>query len=202
VSLLYPKARKLLHLGIVLLGCCAVVATSVRADPPLDPAREYGIKAAFLYNFTKFVGWPSSDQNSDPGFRICVDASPDVVGIIRTALASKRAKGAAVSVSLLEEAERERIRECHLVFVAEPRRDRLSTWNQLGVASGVLIVSEADRFGDPIGMINLVAHENRVQLEVERATTESAGLMLSSSLLSLARLREDNAQLPAKEAAP
>jgi len=192
--------RKLRRHFILLLGFCVLGAGPAAADASSENAREYGIKSAFLYNFTKFVGWPAQPPEREPGFAICVVASIDVVAIVQTTLDSKRAAGGRVRVRQLETPEQ--IAECHLAFVTAPHRASLPEWTAAGLAYGVLVVSEADEFGAEIGMINLVVLDNRIQLEIERTTTERAGLMLSSSLLSLATLRESRAGTPASPGTP
>ena len=63
--------------GGVFLGC---LLTFVSADVLRGQAPQSGekaVKAAFLYNFTKFVEWPQSAfSDASAPFRVCVFADP------------------------------------------------------------------------------------------------------------------------------
>ena len=61
------SSNKLLALGIWLLSCGALPAQTLSVA-----AQEYQVKAAFLYNFAKFVDWPGEPAGTGappPGMR-------------------------------------------------------------------------------------------------------------------------------------
>src|SRR6187549_2491999 len=50
-----------------------VLLAALQADAATETAAEYDVKAAFLYNFTKFVEWPSWAFHDDRStVRLCV----------------------------------------------------------------------------------------------------------------------------------
>lgn len=147
--------------------------------------REYKIKAAFLYNFTKFISWPASDTDGAE-FLVCLLSSSSVTEVISNALRGKKANGAPIRTRALSDVAS--MRGCHIVFLGHAQRPHLGGLRGERVDS-ILVVSEADEFGSDISMINLVRADDRIQLEIDRAAAQRAGLKLSSKLLSLARIR-------------
>jgi len=146
---------------------------------------EYQVKAAFMFNFAKFVEWPPeafADTNS-----------PIVLGIL----------GKNVFGNDLEKTIRDRkvnshafqftnftstadATNCHILFVSPSEKDNYAKIvNSLHNAS-VLTVSEADGFIKAGGMINFKLEGNNVRFEISDEAAKKAGLKVSSKLLSLA----------------
>ena len=101
--------------GLLLSG----VEASVRAAPVSEAeetAREYKIKAAFLYNFAKFTEWPE-DQFEDPAapLRVCV-LGQDPFGEQLYSIAGKNVRGRQVAISSLSHLEGTDL--CHLLFIS------------------------------------------------------------------------------------
>lgn len=144
------------------------------------------VKAAFLFNFTKFVEWPA-DAFEGPGdpVTVCV-AGEDAVGESLDA----QVQGESVNSRRLV-VHRTRslaeLRGCHLVFVpaSERRRQREILTSLQG--TGILTVGDAAGFLTDGGIIRFVLDQNRVRFEINRAAAEASGLKLSSKLLRLAR---------------
>jgi YfiR/HmsC-like len=147
---------------------------------------EYQVKAAFLYNFAKFVKWP------DEAF--AETNTPLVIGILgdnpfgsnlELAIKDKFINGHPLSlravVSLPE------MKLCHVLFVCQkPKRNLAETLEVLKTCS-VLTVSETEHFCEAGGMINFVMEGSRVSFEINDAAAKRAGLSISSKLLNLAR---------------
>jgi hypothetical protein len=160
---------------------------TVRADD--SGPSEYQVKAAFLYNFAKFVKWPNtafSDTNS-----------PIVIGILGEdpfgsdlplAIRGKTINGHPLSLrvgmSLSD------MMQCHVVFICrKPKRNIPDTVASLTKAK-ILTVSEIDGFIKDGGMINFVMDGTKVRFEINDQTATKAGLLISSKLLNLAKKKE------------
>ncbi len=165
-------------LGLLLAW---LIAPGAAADD-----REYRLKAAFLYNFTKFVSWPQPAGGETTPFRVCVAADRGVVEVIQSTFADKTAAGRPIETLELEAAEQ--VRSCHLAFIGGPQRAQLDSIQRAAVGSSALLVSEAEAFGRPISMINLVVSGNRIRLEVDPEAVARARLKISSKLLGLAQI--------------
>ena len=59
-------------LGIRLLAAAMLVPCSAQPDSAPQTPTEYQVKAAFLYNFAKFVEWPAAPNEQKDPLAICV----------------------------------------------------------------------------------------------------------------------------------
>ena len=147
---------------------------------------EYQIKAAFLYNFAKFVEWPP-EAFSDA-------KSPIVIAILgedpfdpslEEIIAGKTVQGRPLVVKHWKNLDGSW--QCHILFVSASARGFLGDIFQKTGLSNVLTVGEMEGFAQRGGMINFILFENKVRFEINHKAAESAGLKISSKLLSLAR---------------
>ena len=151
--------------SLLLLLCALLVGagslSTAHAAPAASP--EYQVKAAFLYNFMKFVDWPSDGLNS---------ATTISLGIL----------GRDPFEDALEE-----VKGCDLLFICASEKGRLSQILKFTQNYRMLTVADQDGFCEAGGMINLVFVKNRVGFEVNVAAASRARLRISSQLLKLAR---------------
>ena len=166
----------------VLAGTLAAVLFS--APAPAQPAvAESDIKAAFLYNFAKYVVWPDTAfANGD--FHLCVAADRQFVASLDAIIAGETIEGR--QVTRLTPTTPEAARSCHILFVGrgEPLAYRLySSLERLPV----LLVGDAPDFLDQGGMVTFVREGDRVRFDVDVTVAEQAGLTISSRLLRIAR---------------
>lgn len=170
------------------LGAC--FAGGVRAMPGSLPggsqSAEYELKAAYLFNFVKFVEWPEEafSDGSDP-VRLCVYGSDP----FERALAEIDGRSVRDRRLVAEQVRRApQVDRCHLLFI--PRREFRSTPDLLERVSrsSVLTVTEFEEGDHPRGIINLVRREGRIVMQVAPGRAEVAGLRISSRLLQLAEV--------------
>jgi hypothetical protein len=173
----------------LVLGVLTALALdpAPRAAPESGaPLREYEIKAAFLFNFARFVEWPGAGAG---GMLVLAVLGDDPFGEALDPLEAREIMGRRVVVRRyrgLDELE-----PCDLLFVsASLARDLDHVIARVGHAP-TLIVGDADGFLDSGGMIGLyVTSSKRVRFEIDAGRAEAVGLRVSSKLLSLARPRE------------
>jgi len=145
---------------------------------------EYQVKAAFLYNFIKFVDWPSDGLNS--AGTICLgilgrDPFDDALEVVK----GKTAKGRKVVVVHFRSIEE--VKGCDLLFICASEKGRLSQILKFAHNTRMLTVADQEGFCEAGGMINLVFVKNRVGFEVNLPAATRARLRVSSQLLKLAR---------------
>jgi hypothetical protein len=146
-------------------------------------ASEYDVKAAFLYNFTKFVEWPSAafDERSD--FQLCV-LGEDPFG--RSLKVVENEKVAGRGITLLRTPKLEEAEGCHILFISRSERSRISQiLLDLGTAP-VLTVADTDGFLSHGGIINFKLEGSKVRFEINQEAAERVGIKISSKLLRLA----------------
>ncbi len=177
---------RLLAVLVVIAGLLAGSVPRARAQAP---PTEYEIKAAFLYNFAKFVEWPA-DAFSD-------SHAPIVLGIVGedpfgTALDGmvfgKTVNGRGVQVKRLSISPD--LRTCHILFISSSEKKNLARILAHLKGSGVLTVGEMDRFVQSGGAVNFLLEDNKVRFEIN--VDAAARLKISSKLLALARTVIDN----------
>lgn len=147
---------------------------------------EYQVKAAFLYQFFKFVEWPPHALGATHR-TICIGVVNG--GPIVSALQSvegKEAKGRLVVVKRFKALEE--LDFCHILFISAGMEDRLAEILDHLKGTSTLTVSDIDGFAKRGGMINFITVENKIQFEINVETAEKASLQISSHLLKLARI--------------
>jgi len=149
-------------------------------------SKEYQVKAAFLYNFAKFVEWPSAV--------IPTGTSPIVIGVFGKnpfgEELEKLVRNKTINehpVQVRQGQTPEELRSCHLVFVSAAEGKRLPELFAALKGSNVLTVGESGKFGELGGIINFVLEREKLQFEIDGDSASRAGLRISSHLLKLAK---------------
>ncbi len=167
-----------------VLGAVMLLLGSTRAQATM--AGEYQVKAAFLYNFAKFVEWPpSSFSNASEALRICVFGRDPFGEELRNITSEKTVNGHRLEVH--GEVDLEHARSCHILFITSPGETRMKGIVEGLRGASVLTVGDSKGFVEQGGMINFVLENDRVQFEVNDKAAEQAGLKISSKLLSVAK---------------
>jgi hypothetical protein len=167
--------------GVVCLELATIMAAIAYSQPPvLD---EYQVKAAFLYNFAKFVEWPSAAfKNPDDPIAICVLGQNPFGSALEDIINGKRVADRGLRVRQVSD-QREAAR-CHIVFVsaADDKRTFLEEVKSLPV----LTIGERDGFLADGGIIVFTVKDTRVHFDIDADGAARAKLKISSKLLSLA----------------
>jgi hypothetical protein len=148
---------------------------------------EYHIKAAFLYNFAKFVVWPPQVFKSptDP-IAICVLGQSAITHPIEEAVADKKIEGRGIAVSTISDIKGANV--CQILFVSSAERQRLRSFPQDFRMVGILTVGETEGFAAEGGVINFKLDGGKVRFEINKDAADKKGLKISSKLLSLAEI--------------
>jgi hypothetical protein len=175
----------LLLLGLLLTGMGVMRAAEESA--PRAEARI--VKAAYIYNLTKFVDWAAADAKSDrlSPFTIAV-LGRDLVASTLTENSPAESLGRPLRV--VQVARGEKIPPCHLLYIALSEAPRLAVVFEEIDGSGVLTVSDIPRFVETGGMIGFAVERGRVRIEINVPNIRAAGLTVSSKLLEIARPTE------------
>jgi hypothetical protein len=154
------------------------------AQSPSKPT-EFDVKAAYLYNFAKFVQWPTdAGRREARTFNVCVLGEDPFGAVLDRVVAGGSINGRTVVARRL--ASTQDVRTCHILFLGGmDERRAVETLDALGRAD-VLTVSDLPEFTRRGGMIQFVVQGARVRFEVNLDRARDAGLMLSSELLRVA----------------
>jgi hypothetical protein len=148
---------------------------------------EADLKAAFLFNFAKFVEWPAEAfPQEDSPLTIGIYGDEDFTSTLRTLIKDKKAHGRAFVVKRLTTIQE--AKSCQMLFFrdAEGKRVFPALYDSIK-RSSILTVGESEDFLDAGGMLNLFFEDKRLRFDVNPAPAESAKLSISSQLLRLAK---------------
>jgi hypothetical protein len=161
-----------------------VAPGAARAQGP----SEYEVKAAFLYNFTKFVEWPpSAFAEGNGALRLCVLGDDPFGRGLNAALGEGEVvEGRRLTVVRAETLAR--AGGCQVLFVSRSERERLPQILAPLKSSPVLTVGDSKGFLDQGGIVNFILEGSKVRFEINPAAAEQAGIRISSKLLRLARI--------------
>lgn len=177
---------------MTLLSLVLVTASPVRADT--EESKEYSIKAAFLYNFIKFVDWPKEKPSDEKTITIGI-IGKNPFGKAFEPLEDKVAKDKKVIIKSflsVEESELPReqieaIRKCHVLFICRSEAKHLKKIIDSVRDHSVLTVGDMANFVESGGIINFVKEEEKVRFEINNTAARKARLDIRSKLLRLAK---------------
>ena len=159
------------------------VAGAARAQ---DAAKEALVKAAFLYNFAKFVEWPGEMAVSKRSRAEVCGLGAGAFGA-QAASVLKAASTDALSVSYADIATAaEAPGRCHILYIGPGEAGKLKEINQALKGAPVLTVSEIDGFAEKQGMVGFILTENKVKLAVNIPEINKNGLRANAQLLEIA----------------
>jgi hypothetical protein len=161
-----------------------LVCARAKADEPVAATTlEYPVKAAYLYEFARFVEWPEIGSTAGP---LCIGVlGDDPFGeALDRAVTGKKAGGRALAVRRFRNLEE--LQPCGILFVANSEARRLDAVLVKTAGWATLTVGEDDGFTVGGGMVRFLVHGNRVRFEVNLRAAQGAGLRLSSRMLAIA----------------
>ena len=166
-----------------------VLATLAIALLPAVAAAESEeqVKAAFLFNFARYVEWPASAFASDAApIRLCLIAERAFVEIVMATVSGRSVGERPVTVEGIDglgAAE-----GCHLLFldaVSGPPAPVVA--ERLG-SLAIFTIAGGPRFAAEGGIANFILVDSKIRFEINPSAARRAGLKISSSLLRLAKL--------------
>jgi len=173
--------------GIAALLLAVYVPLANRAVYADQSSTEYQVKAAYLFNFLKFVEWPD-DPGGDPHAKWVIGFVGDTpIGDELTRLVEgKNVLGRELQVKKFQAADN--LRACNILFISESEKKRLPPILAELRGSSVLTVADMDNFIGGGGMIQFMVEDARVRVAIDVGATSRAHLKVSSKLLALARV--------------
>ena len=167
-------------LGFVLL--ISGVSQSARAQSTPD---EYQVKAAFLFHFAQFLGWPSDALNAaDPSLSLCIFDDEPRRKELQSTIEGKPIGARVIHVRLISQPQE--IQGCNILFLSRDEARRQSPILKSLRGMPVLTVGETSEFLSDGGMIRFHIEEGKIRFDINLAAAESSHLQISSRLLLLA----------------
>jgi hypothetical protein len=184
------------RLGVLIAVLGMTLSWASTADAQAGDAAdssEYLIKAGFIYNFAKFVEWPSAAFSQAD--------SPIVIGVLGTdpfgnildrivedkkigtrRFVVKRFKWGKDLKGLKD------LKDCKILFISASEKAHIDEIVQSVKGLPILTVGETPGFAERGGVIRFTLEDNRVRFEVNVDAAHQADLNISSRLLTLAKI--------------
>jgi len=145
-------------------------------------AKEYEVKAAFVFNFLKFIDWPAG--GAEGKFVVAVVGSDEALQACKM-MDGKTVQDKTVAVKAINAADVEKAAgEMHVLYLAGGAdAGKLAPALQ---KKPILTIGEANGFIDNGGMINFVVKDQKVRFEINLQAAEGSGLKIKAQLLKLA----------------
>jgi len=167
------------------LTACLIAASVLFSGEQVwsAPADEYQVKAAFLFNFAKFVEWPRnafSDANA-----------PLVIGVLGqdpfgsyldNTLQGERVANRPVTLERYRSVAE--IKRCHVLFISRSESGRLNQIVNSLRYRGILTVTDGDANQSGV-IIRFVSEGNKIRFHIDSDAAKAANLVISSRLLRL-----------------
>ena len=186
----HPTQRTVAPKPHWLTGACALAlllgCPLASAD---DTLTEVQVKAAYVFNFVKFVEWPAGAFATPQAPLVLCVASGDGLRGAFAGIDGKQAQGRPMQVRRGVKADE--LKACHVLFVPESEERAAPEHLRRVGALPVLTVGEHDGFAASGGVIGFVIRDDRVQFEINPDAANRADLKVSSRLLQLATIVRD-----------
>jgi hypothetical protein len=174
--------------GVVLAASLAC-ATGVAAQS----SGEYDVKAAYLYNFAKFVEWPpEAFPSPDAPFAICVLGQDPFGRGLDDIVQGERIQGRPLVVRRLKGWDDAEL--CQILFVSASVEEDFEQLLQGNTFRRTLTVGDVPRFLAAGGHISFFLEGSSVRFAIHRANLSRTELQISSKLMRVATLEGEEAR--------
>ena len=180
--LMRPATPRTIAILSLLLVLFAGLGGSVQAQ---ELTSEYSIKAAFLFNFARFVEWPSEMMARSSALNLCVFGHDPFHGELERVIREKTISNRPLvgrRISAPGDA-----RACHIVFVSAADKAKVREVLTAVRDTSCLTVGEDAEFARSGGMITFVIEDDKIRFDINLGSAEAARLKISAKVLSVAR---------------
>lgn len=145
------------------------------------------LKAAYIYNFVRYVEWPAeAEHRKGADFMLCL-AGPEDEALF-AALYELDGKSVRDHRILVRRSSADdELRDCAMMVIEKADADQTERLLQQLEGSPTLTVSSTDGFLDHGGMIRLVTEAGKVRFDINLGAARRNDLILTFQLLKLAR---------------
>lgn len=157
---------------------------------PTQDKDEYEVKAAFIYNFTKYITWEDSKFEKASSFKIGIYKDSPIESYLVKLIENKKVSNKKIEIVKINSLEE--IDALQLVFV--PSKTITKEFKEISADEDLkssLIVSEKQGRLNLGAGINFLLVTNRIKFEINLNNIKNNKLKVSSQLLKLAEKIEE-----------
>jgi hypothetical protein len=177
-----------IHRRSVWLVALAIVMTSApHGRASAQSAAPAMLKAAYLFNFTKFAEWPGVPAGSP--LQLCVLGDPGVSDELSTLVRGQRVNEHELQVVKLSKGEP--VKACQVLYVAAA--ETIAAGPALEGSRGLPILTVSDRggFAASTGTIEFFVERDRMRFSINVDAVQRSKVRISSRLLAMAKIVRD-----------
>jgi hypothetical protein len=183
--------RLIARAAVVVLAWTLPVVGNMQAQK--SSPTEYEVKAAYLYNFGRFVEWPNKEwpnkerpapMPDESRFTVCVLGQDPFGQALDAVLAGEDIDGARTAAARISK-PKEAV-NCRILFISSSEESQLKQILVELEGTSVLTVSDLPQFSQRGGMVQFILDGKKVRFEVNLTPVERAHLAMSSQLLKVA----------------
>jgi hypothetical protein len=150
-------------------------------------SKEYQVKAAFLFNFARFIDWPpSAFTNASQPFQIGILGDNPFGTALNDLVLGENLRARKVTVKL--SAEPQTLADCQIIFISKSETNRAPEVISQFRSRPILTVGEIGGVGRCGTMISFYQEDRKLRFEIDPDAAEKAGIKMSSQLLRLGKL--------------
>jgi hypothetical protein len=185
-----PNSRLCTHgraIGIAAVLSLAMTLGNFPAGASEQPIDEYQVKAAFIYNFAKFVQWPAEAfQTAKEPIAICVLGEDPFGSFLEDTIAGRTIEGRPLTIRHI--ASDKQVAGCHILFFGSGDDKRVTSAIADIRTPGILTIGDSEISGVDGVVINFRLEAGKVRFDINVEAAGREKLLISSRLLSLARI--------------
>ena len=178
--------RRTIRRALLLFVACCLCAPAFA-----DAVTDEDVKLALIYKISRFVTWPVASDEIDEPFRLCL-ADRSILDLARDRFAGRQIRDRDIDVQLLTEAGNDLEGQCDVLYISRVKEERAREFLDRTSGKPVLTISDEPDFAESGGMIGLSTRGGKVTIRINVGAYESSDLTVSSQLLELAELVNDN----------
>jgi hypothetical protein len=172
---------------LILLLLLSAPVTRVHAQD----VTEVTLKGAFLFNFARFTEWPADALQADAAMSTCVLGDRAVGDAFARTVKGKQLAGRAIGVTII--APTGPLPTCHLIYLSGIASSRIAEIVSALRDMPVLTVSDSEEFTKRGGIIQFFVESGKMRFRINARSAKRARLQLSSRLLALAEVVDEEA---------
>jgi hypothetical protein len=179
-----------LRLGgwLLLVLCLHQMPLGAQDDEEMSASRERQIKAAYLYQFGRYVEWPAKTfADAKSPFVIGVLEHDPLIADLEQIAEIKKIQERPIRIQRFPSIAD--VRTCQILYLpASITPEKQTEAVRKMPKRGVLLVGDSEGFLARGGTMQFVVEDNRIRVVVSRKAAKLAGLTISAKLLQVARV--------------
>ena len=160
--------------GLMVLLALLPAVSATRSED------ERAVRAAYVFNVSRFVEWPSEKRE----LMICFIGTRGTGEFLQWMLDGKMSESRPINVKLFP--SEDELPQCSILYIAESEEKNIHNTLLKMEGKSILTIGEADSFARDGGMVGLVEAGDQIHMQVNPEAAQRAGIKIGQRLLNLA----------------